>query len=382
MKRSFWVVFVVTLLLVSGGIVYSKYKGVILNVKDPEIPITATSTLPLAIPEGFGIEIFAKDLPGIRVIAVDPFKNFVVSQTSEGKLSMLEIRDGKVVRASTLLNNLKNPHGLAMDNYMLFYAEEHKVSRLPLYSDGGPEKLADLPSGGGHFTRTLGIGPDKKLYVSVGSSCNVCIEKDNRRAKVFSMNFDGSDFKEFARGLRNTVFFAWHPMNGEMWGTDMGRDNLGDNLPPDEINILKADRNYGWPNCFGKNIHDTNFDKNTYIRNPCLEPFEAENLIDIPAHSAPLGLAFIPKGWGSEYEGDLLVAYHGSWNRSAPTGYKIVRFELDKNGKVLAASGKDFVTGWLKNGEVLGRPVHLVFYEESLYVTDDKAGAIYRVFHK
>src|SRR3989344_6376540 len=161
-------------------------------------PAENNTQFPLSLPDGFSIEIFAKDLPGARVMELDTFGNMWVSQTSEGKISSLEIKDGKVVRQNAILRNLKKPHGLVFDpefETLLYYAEENKVSTLPTYSDGGPEKIIDLPSGGGHFTRTVGIGPDKKLYISIGSSCNVCNESDDRRAKIFIANRDGSGFK-------------------------------------------------------------------------------------------------------------------------------------------------------------------------------------------
>ena len=255
-----------------------------------------------------------------------------------------------------------------------------------------------MPSGGGHSTRPIKFGPDNRLYVAIGSSCNVCQEKDDRRAKIFSLNRDGGDFKEYAKGLRNSVFFTWSYIDGKMWGTDMGRDFLGDNLPPDEINIIEDGKNYGWPICYGKNIHDAEFDpvrnsppkgpsgaqsageisngvdKNSICSN--LEP----SYIDISAHSAPLGLAFIPEeGWPQEYWHNLLVAYHGSWNRSEPTGYKIVRYKLDAKGNYLGEG--NFIIGWLTaTGEVLGRPVDILIKPEGvMYISDDKAGVIYKV---
>ncbi len=163
----------------------------------------------------------------------------------------------------------------------------------------------------------------------------------------------------------------------------MGRDLLGDNIPPDEINIIEEGKNYGWPICYGKNIHDDQFDKNTYIRNPCMEPFETPSSIDLQAHSAPLGLAFFPEeGWPEEYWHDLLVAYHGSWNRTEPTGYKIVRMRLDNEGKYEAT--EDFITGWLNGkNEALGRPVDILIQPGGLmYISDDKAGVIYRITYR
>jgi glucose/arabinose dehydrogenase len=195
------------------------------------------------------------------------------------------------------------------------------------------------------------------------------------------MNLDGSDQKVFARGLRNTVFFTWSLVDGRMWGTDNGRDLLGDDLPPDEINIIEEGGNYGWPNCYGKNVHDTDFDKNTYIRNPCMDPFEKASQIDLPAHSAPLGLAFVPEeGWPEEYWYNLIVAFHGSWNRSVPTGYKLVRIKLDARGNYLGQ--EDFVTDWLPQGNsaASGRPAGVLALPGGiLYVSDDKGGFIYRI---
>lgn len=347
----------------------------------PVVPAgTNTTGIQLALPPGFSISVFAKNLPGARVLIFDSFGNMWVSQTSSGFVSQLEIENGKVVRQNAVFRGLTKPHGLAFapeGHNALYIAEENKISKTILYSDAPLTKIADLPSGGGHFTRTLGFGPDGRLYVSIGSSCNVCNESDDRRARIFSMQSDGGDFKEVARGLRNAVFFVWQAATGKMWTTEMGRDNLGDNTPPDEINIIKAGGNYGWPICYGKNIHDTEFDKNTYIRNPCMEPFELPSAVDLPAHSAPLGLAFIPANgnWPKEYRNKLLVAYHGSWNRSIKTGYKLVLIDTE-TGQV-----QDFITGWLgKNGLVSGRPVDLKFGPDgALYISDDKDGVVYRV---
>ena len=194
------------------------------------------------------------------------------------------------------------------------------------------------------------------------------------------MNPDGSDFEEFARGLRNAVFFTWSYVDARMWATEMGRDWLGDELPPDEINIIEKGKDYGWPHCYGKNIHDVDFDKNVvYKRKPCMEPFETPSYIDIPAHSAPLGLAFVPEeGWPKEYWYDLIVAYHGSWNRNEPTGYKVVRLKLDEDGNFEGV--EDFITGWLRPDGALGRPVDILLEPGGvMYISDDKAGVIYRV---
>lgn len=358
------------------------------NAKNPApTPASNLTGLPLSLPDGFSISIFADKLSGARVIEFDRAGNIFLSRTGEGRITFIEIKDGKKVSQRDILTGLDGPHGLAFDpkrSEILYLAEENKISRV----DAGkllagekvkPEKIADLPSGAGHSTRTLIFGPDDRLYVSIGSSCNVCNEADNRRAKIFSMNKDGSDFREYARGLRNSVFMALHPETGEIYATEMGRDLLGDDVPPDEINIIKDKGNYGWPICYGKNIHDTVFDKNTYIRSPCEAPFETPSLIDLPAHSAPLGLAFIPKdGFDGASAGNLIVAFHGSWNRSKKTGYKVVMIKINEKGEPRI---EDFITGWLTaKEEVLGRPVDIkIGSDKTIYISDDNRGVIYRV---
>ncbi|MDP3999205.1 MAG: PQQ-dependent sugar dehydrogenase [bacterium] len=381
MRKYYWLISGLASLIILAAIFY--FGRPFYQAVKPVIIPAGQNPAPLKIAKGFAIEVFAKDLSGIRVMAQDSFGNIWFSQTDEGEISVLESRDGKVNAKHLVWDNLNHPHGLAFDPqnpFYLYFAEEDKISRVTVYSDSPVEKVIDLPASGRHTTRTLGFGPDDRLYVSIGSSCDVCVEADSRRAKIFSMKKDGSDFKEFARGLRNAVFFTWNYVDGKMWATEMGRDFLGDNLPPDEINIIKEGGNYGWPICYGKNIHDTEFDKNIYFRNPCVEPFEIPSFIDIPAHSAPLGLAFIPEeGWPEEYWYNLLVAYHGSWNRSVPTGYKIVRYKLDARGKYLGQ--EDFITGWLQSDNTAsGRPVQILTQPGGVvYITDDKAGVIYRV---
>src|SRR3989344_4279703 len=246
----------------------------------PEPSNNTSPSLPgFKVPEGFSLNIFAKNIPGARVMALDGFGNMWVSQTNEGTITTLYIKDGVVKDQHVVFKNLDKPHGLVIDNNFLYFAEETKITRVALYSDDSGQKIADLPEGGSHFTRTLLVGPDDRLYVSIGSTCHVCQEKDERLGSIYSMKKDGSDFKQVARGLRNSVFMATNPVDGKIYATEMGRDNLGDNVPPDEINIIGEGnpsislgvKNFGWPICYGKNIHDTDFDTKTYIRNPCME---------------------------------------------------------------------------------------------------------------
>jgi len=349
--------------------------------------------MPLALPPGFSISVFAKGLGSPRVMALDPEGNLLVSIPSRGRVVALpdRDRDGIADRILTVADGLKRPHGLAFrcaPECRLYIAEEDRVN---VYSYDQKDlkavkikKIVDLPPGGNHVTRTLLFLPrprDDQLLISAGSSCNVCTEKDWRRAKVLVVPVEGGSLTTFASGLRNAVFMAIHPKTNKVWVTEMGRDWLGNDLPPDELNIVEQGKNYGWPFCFGKNVHDADFDPRE--AQACKEPETIFSSIDIPAHSAPLGLAFFPgKGWPKEFRNDLLVAYHGSWNRSAPTGYKIVRYRLDKGGKYLSVG--DFITGWLtKEGTALGRPVDIMIRPDgTIFVSDDKAGVIYRIVRK
>jgi len=367
----------------------------ILPLARPAPPLVQGEVLPFSLPEGFAATLYANDVPDARVIVRDPAGILLVSEPSEGKVVALpdENSDGVSDGAVTLLQGLDKPHGLAFwcaptdpDRCLLYVAEEDKVSSYK-YESGvrratRVQTVVQLPAGGGHSTRSLMLHPDgERLLVAIGSSCNVCNESDERRASILEYEIVIQDVRPFATGLRNTVFMATHPVTGEIWGTDMGRDLLGDDLPPDELNIIREGGKYGWPICYGKNIHDTDFDTNTYIRNPCMEPFETPSHTDIPAHSAPLGLVFVPEeGWPEDMWYDALIAYHGSWNRSVPTGYKIVRIPLDAQGNPSGAP-QDFMTGFINGkGEVIGRPVALLAEPGgTVYVTDDRAGAVYRI---
>jgi len=343
--------------------------------------------LPLRIPAGFEIETFAEDLGPVRFMALDEHGVLLVSVTGSGKVLALPDQnlDGKADEVITLIAGLDLPHGLAFYKNFLYVAETDKVLRYNYSSSTGNEIaikisdptviVSDLPSGGGHFTRTLGFGPDGKMYVSVGSSGNILKESDTRRAAILRFNPDGTGAEVYARGLRNSVGFRWHPVTKEIWATDNGRDFLGDDLPPDEINIVKKGGDYGWPYAYGNRITDPEFD------DPERAAKTVPPKIEIQAHSAPLGLTFYDSpAFGSAYEGDLFVCFHGSWNRSVPTGYKVVRYHLKGTRKDQVVFKQDFITGWLTPQGALGRPVDIIVgADEAVYISDDKGERIYRV---
>lgn len=356
----------------------NKDVGLVVGGGDLELSKNNTK-FPLSLPDNFEISILADNIPGARVLELDAQGNLWVSQTKEGKISKVDLSKSQP-EVETVLTNLRSPHSLAFDpedSNSLYVAEEHRIFKVNLLDDFSIQKIIDLPTGGRHTTRTIGFGPDGRLYISLGSSCDTCYEDDERRAAFYSLKKDGSDFVKYADGLRNSVFFDWSPVSGKIWATEMGRDFLGDDFPPDEINIIEKENNYGWPLCYGKNVHDSQFDKNKYIQNPCFD--KEPSFIDLPAHSAPLGIAFVPsEGWPDDWQYDIIVAYHGSWNRSDPTGYKLARLKLDALGRFLGEV--DFISGWLVDGGALDRPVDVLIQSDGImYVSDDKAGVIYQI---
>lgn len=369
----------------------------------PPPPLPPGDNAPLVVPTGFSAIIFSRDTPGARVMIKDPKGTLLVSETTGGNVVALPDTngDGKADETKVVLSGLKQPHGMAIvcpstgnasadqDACVLYVAETGELKSYAYDADTFTatyqKTLAPFPVGDGHFTRTLQIAPDgKHLLISIGSSCNACNESSPLRASVQSLDLQTGDMVPFATGLRNSTFMAIDPVQGKVWATENGRDILGDDIPPDEINILEQGKNYGWPICYGQNIHDTDFDRNASEGNPCADKVPA--WIDLQAHSAALGLAFVPEeNWPADMRNDLLIAFHGSWNRSSPTGYKVVHIDLDPNTRRPIGAPKDFVTGFLPAGskstkDAIGRPVGLLAESGgTLYVSDDRAGAIYKI---
>jgi glucose/arabinose dehydrogenase len=341
----------------------------------------------LKLPEGFHISVFANDIDSARMLTLSPGGVLLVSESGEGKVVALPDpkRSGKAARVVNVLSGLNEPHGIAFYEGKLYVAENDRVRRYDwdeaTLRATNPTKLADLPGRGGHSTRSI-VFNGGKMYISAGSSCNVCVEKDPRRAAVMEFNPDGSGLKIFAKGLRNAVGIAVNPKTDTVWATVNGRDWLGDNLPPETIYDLgKNGGDGGWPYCYGDRVPDPNFTKSG--DNRCQSVLEPK--VQMQAHSAPLGLAFYEGSvFPPEYRNNIFVAFHGSWNRSNPTGYKIIRVKLDDKGQPIGGA-QDFITGWLapgetKHGRWMGRPVGIAFADDgSMYVSDDAGGVIYRV---
>ncbi len=344
---------------------------------------------PLSVPPGFRLSVFAETGSTPRLLAFSPGGVLLATATADGKVLALPDakRSGRAERIITVLSDLNAPHGIAFHEGKLYIAETGRVARYDWEEASlrasNPKQLLELPRGGSHFTRTI-VFHNGKLYVSIGSSCNVCREDDPRRAAVMEFNPDGTGGRIFARGLRNAVGLAVSPQTGTIWSGDNGRDWLGDDLPPEEVNDLGANGgDFGWPFCYGDRVADTEFSRESTARCPSTIPAKFK----MQAHSAPLGVAFYTgTQFPPEYRGDLFVAFHGSWNRSVPTGYKVVRVDVNERGE--ATSISDFLTGFLPPGETrkgrwLGRPVGIaVGPDGALYVSDDSRegrGKIYRV---
>jgi len=339
----------------------------------------------LSVPSGFRIEVFAESLSGPRFIAFGPDGRLYVAERGAGRIVILvdSDQDGRADPPLVFAEDLGQPHSLAFHQGAWYVGVPEGILRL-VDSDGDDRAeqvtaiIDDYPTGN-HSTRTVLFLPDGRMLVSIGSSCNVCIETDPRRAAIVVYD-DASDAGErvYAHGLRNAVGLTLHPVTGEVWVTNNGRDFLGDDLPPETVYILKDGADYGWPRCQSGRIEDPEFG----FPGSC-QGVEAP-VLEMQAHSAPLGLVFYSGDqFPSAYRGGLFIAFHGSWNRSEPTGYKVVFVPME-NGRP-AGQLQEFVTGWLaENGEtVTGRPVGLaVGPDGALYVSDDFGGRIYRIEYR
>jgi glucose/arabinose dehydrogenase len=340
----------------------------------------------LNLPPGFQISVYARQLDEPRLMTMGPAGVLLVANRKNNAVVALvpgssPLKAGSMV---TLLSGLNDPTSLDFYAGYLYIGEQTAIARVKLSANlqvGPIERIiTDLPAGGQHTTRTVLIGSDKHIYVAVGSDCNVCLETNPHRATVWIYNLDGSHGRLYSKGLRNAVGLAVNPWNQELWATDNGRDELGDNLPPDTLYNLVDQGDYGWPRCHAGTIHDPQYGKAADACQGVQQP-----LVDLQAHSAPLGLAFTPTNetqFPIQYRNSLYIAFHGSWNRTIPTGYKVVRVPL-KDGKV-AGPVEDFITGWLTSkNTVTGRPVGLTFAPDgSLFISDDLDNVIYHVWYQ
>ncbi len=349
----------------------------------------APSDLPidrLRLPEGFKIEVYADGIDGARSMAMGEEGTLFVGTRNDKTVYAIQDldKDYKADHVTILDSTLSVPNGIAFRKGSLYVAE---VGRLLRYDsiesrlDNPPSPIVvydDYPKAFHHGWKYIAFGPDDKLYVPVGAPCNICdsTSVDERYATITRMDPDGSNREIYAQGVRNTVGFTWHPQTKEMWFTDNGRDMMGDDIPPCELNrITEPGQHFGYPFCHGGTIPDPEFGD---LR-PCSDfTAPAQNL---GAHVAPLGVKFSPGTmFPVDYNNMALIAEHGSWNRSKKSGYRITMVKLDENQE--AVSYETFIDGWLDEAtqEQFGRPVDLLFLKDgSLLISDDYGDAIYRV---
>ena len=338
------------------------------------------STDDISLPPGFIIETYA-DVPNARSMTLSENGILFVGTRSSDKVYAVVDNDNdfKADEIIVVASGLRMPNGVAIKDSALYVAE---VSRILKYENientfrDNPSPVIirdDFPTESHHGWKFIRFGRDEKLYVPVGAPCNVCLEADERFASITRMNYEGTDFEIFANGVRNTVGFDWHPLTNELWFTDNGRDMLGDEIPPDELNQAPVkDLHFGFPFWHGTNIPDPEFGSGHTASEFTLPTQE------LGPHVASLGMRFYTGNmFPAEYKNQIFIAEHGSWNRSEKIGYRVTLVRLNGSSVI---SYEAFAEGWLKGESVSGRPVDIQQMPDgSLLVSDDFAGKIYRI---
>jgi glucose/arabinose dehydrogenase len=344
--------------------------------QEPSLPLHT-----IKLPPGFSIDVYASGVKNARSMALAPSGVLFVGTRTAGQAYAVVDgnQDQKADRVYTIASGLTMPNGVAFRDGSLYVAE---ISRVWRYD--GIEKSLDtppkpvlvseaFPSDRHHGWKFIRFGPDGLLYVPVGAPCNVCERDDPRYASIMRMKPDGSALEVFASGVRNTVGFDWHPQTHELWFTDNGRDNLGDDVPGDELNHAPVKGlHFGFPYCHEGTVADPQFG----AKRPCAEFTPPAQKLE--PHVAALGMRFYTGAmFPAEYRNQIFFAEHGSWNRSRKIGYRVMIARLDGD-KVVSA--RTFAEGWLQGQDAWGRPVDvLVMPDGALLVSDDQAGAIYRI---
>ncbi len=349
-----------------------------------ELDSTDLALLDLNLPEGFQIEVYARGVDGARSMAMGDNGTLFVGTRTENNVYAIQDTDGDFKADNIMvLDTMEVPNGIAMLNGDLYVAQVGSLWKYPNIEKqlgGDLEKeliYDDFPTEFHHGWKYIAFGPDDKLYVPVGAPCNICnrTDEDERYATISRMDPDGSNREIYARGVRNSVGFTWHPDTKEMWFTDNGRDMLGDDIPPCELNkVTEVGQHFGYPFCHGGIVKDPEFGD----LHPCSD--FVSPALQLDAHVAPLGIKFYTGNmFPSEYKGKAFIAEHGSWNRSKKVGYRIMMVNIE-DGE--AVSTEPFIDGWLNEVEqkATGRPVDILLLKDgSMLISDDYGDAIYRV---
>lgn len=345
--------------------------------------LPALAALPVErtkLPPGFHIEVLSDAVPSARAMALSP-KGILYIGSLDGHVYALELQNGHVSARHVIASGLEIPAGVAWRDGALYVSAVSKILRFDaidarLNDPPKPAVVIDsLPTETHHGWKFIAFGPDGKLYVPQGAPCNVCLKDRNRFGLIGRMDPDGSHYEIVARGIRNSVGFAWHPVTHELWFTDNGRDLLGDDVPDDKLNRApRAGMDFGFPYCHGGDTPDPEFGKD----HPC-SGFTPP-AVKLGAHVAALGMRFYSGSmFPAAYRNTIFIAEHGSWNRSKKVGYRVVHVVTDPDGN--NAHQEVFAEGWLQSGEsVWGRPADVLpLPDGSLLISDDYAGAVYRV---
>jgi glucose/arabinose dehydrogenase len=334
----------------------------------------------IKLPPGFEIGVFTDRVPDARSLALGK-NNVLFVGTRTDRVYAVRYRDAKAMQVITIVSGLNAPNGVALRDGALYVAEVNRILRfddIEAQLDARPKPVVvtdRYPRESHHGWKFIRFGPDGRLYVPVGAPCNIC-EPDPRHGLISRIRPDGSDYEVFARGVRNSVGFDWDPRTQSLWFTDNGRDNLGDDRPSDELNHApKAGMHFGYPYCHQGDTADPDFGR----RRECSE--FSPPAVKLGPHVAALGMRFYTGNqFPSEYRNNIFIAEHGSWDRSKKIGYRVARVVVE-GGRVLKHAV--FAEGWLQGESVWGRPVDLeVMPDGSLLVSDDRAGAIYRIAYR
>ncbi len=333
----------------------------------------------IKLPPGFKISLFAK-VPHARSMCLSPNGTLFIGNKDGENVYAITIKDGVAGKIYTIASGLNTPNGVAFKDgslYISCISTLYRIDNVEANLNTPPKPVVvydKYPKDGLHGWKFIAFGPDGKLYIPVGAPCNVCDPGDPYES-ITSINTDGTGMEIFARGIRNTVGFDWHPVTKELWFTDNGRDNMGDNIPEDELNkASKPGMHFGFPYCHQGTIPDPQFGKGKNC-NDYTPP-----VINLGPHVAALGMRFYTGNmFPAEYKNAIFIAEHGSWNRSTPIGYRVVVAKMDANNNVTGYI--PFADGWLQNdNKVIGRPVDVQQLPDgSLLVSDDYNGAIYRI---
>jgi glucose/arabinose dehydrogenase len=338
----------------------------------------------IKLPPGFAISVYAREVPSARQMALGSRGTVFVGSNTGSIFAVVDRNhDHQADQVLTIATGLSRATGVAFHDGTLYVAEIHRILRYDQIEDrleNPPQPVVvndNLPNDRWHGWKFIAFGPDGLLYVPVGAPCNVC-EREEPFATLLRMKPDGSNVEVFARGIRNTVGFDWHPVGKELWFTDNGRDMLGDNVPPDELNrVPQKGLHFGFPYCHAGEIPDSEFGR----RRKCDEFVAPAQKLG--PHVAAIGMRFYTGAmFPPEYRNQIFIAEHGSWNRSEPIGYRVVLVRLDESG-TRAVKYENFAEGWLQQGRAWGRPADvLVMSDGALLVSDDSANTIYRISYK